>query len=154
MTSGRNEQTLDSAAELRCEHTCNPSTHTVTQSTRLCACLVARGPSPIRTVTVGAGITPAPALRLADYTADREFHPAPKILCCTRKYSIECMPCQIGHLAQFDKFPALGYTARRRGVAQSGSAQRLGRWGRWFESSHPDHNAGVAQLVERDSSKV
>ena len=43
---------------------------------------------------------------------------------------------------------------RSPGCGAVGSAQRLGRWGRWFESSHPDHNAGVAQLVERDSSKV
>ncbi len=26
-----------------------------------------------------------------------------------------------------------------RDVAQSGRAQRSGRWGRWFESSRPDH---------------
>ena len=25
------------------------------------------------------------------------------------------------------------------GCSAVGSAQRLGRWGRWFESSHPDH---------------
>ena len=29
--------------------------------------------------TVGTGIAPVPALRLADYTADREFHPALKM---------------------------------------------------------------------------
>ena len=27
-----------------------------------------------------------------------------------------------------------------RDVAQSGRAQRSGRWGRWFKSSRPDHN--------------
>ena len=42
--------------------------------------------------TVGFGITPNPAAaRLADYTADREFHPCPEdryfIVCLTR-YSL------------------------------------------------------------------
>ena len=50
-----------------------------------------------------------------------------------------------------DKRPAISYDSERRsqaagaavpfgrGVAQSGSAQRLGRWGRGFESLRPDH---------------
>lgn len=33
----------------------------------------------IQTITVGAGIAPAHALWLADYTAGGDFHPAPKI---------------------------------------------------------------------------
>ncbi|EDN01222.1 hypothetical protein BACCAP_00790 [Pseudoflavonifractor capillosus ATCC 29799] len=33
----------------------------------------------IQTVTVGAGITPAHAVQLADSTAGGDFHPAPKI---------------------------------------------------------------------------
>jgi hypothetical protein len=37
------------------------------------------GPSsPIQTITVGSGISPNPAQRLAGYTADRELHPSPK----------------------------------------------------------------------------
>ena len=41
------------------------------------------------------------------------------------------------------------------GCGAVGSAQRLGRWGRWFESSHPDHHfpipleaAAVAEHAE------
>ena len=38
--------------------------------------------SPIQTITVGIGFSPIPrkwfALALADYTAGRDFHPAPK----------------------------------------------------------------------------
>jgi hypothetical protein len=37
------------------------------------------GPSsPIQTITVGLGISPNPAQRLAGFTADRESHPTPK----------------------------------------------------------------------------
>jgi hypothetical protein len=38
-------------------------------------------PSTIRTLTVGCGITPHPALftALVGFTTDREFHPAPKV---------------------------------------------------------------------------
>ena len=39
----------------------------------------------IRTLTVGFGITPNHASLLADFTANRELHPAPKI---TDKYII------------------------------------------------------------------
>ena len=34
--------------------------------------------SSIQTVTVGTGVAPVHALPLADFTADREFHPALK----------------------------------------------------------------------------
>jgi hypothetical protein len=33
--------------------------------------------------TVGSGVSPDPALRLAGSTADRELHPAPKIMVAT-----------------------------------------------------------------------
>ena len=36
-------------------------------------------PSPIRTVTVGTGVSPVLRVALAGFTAGREFHPAPKI---------------------------------------------------------------------------
>ena len=42
---------------------------------------------------------------------------------------------------RFDKRSPITYDRECicRGVAQSGSAQRLGRWGRGFESLRPDH---------------
>ena len=44
---------------------------------------------------------------------------------------------------------------RRRNIAQSGSASALGAGGRKFESCYSDHlNAGIAQLVERQPSKL
>ena len=36
-------------------------------------------PFTIQTVTVGTGISPVHARRLADYTAGGELHPAPKV---------------------------------------------------------------------------
>ena len=39
---------------------------------------------------------------------------------------------------EYDIIPIIG----RRGVAQSGSAPRLGRGGRRFKSCLPDHNQG------------
>ena len=42
-------------------------------------------------------------------------------------------------LFDLDRLRVPCYTLATRGVAQLASAQRLGRWGRRFESSHPDH---------------
>ena len=40
----------------------------------------------IQTITVGTGITPVRARRLADYTAGGELHPAPKVHYSTVDY--------------------------------------------------------------------
>ena len=39
----------------------------------------------------------------------------------------------------------------KRGVAQSGSARRSGRRGRWFESSHPDFFYPIPSSSKNDS---
>ena len=47
----------------------------------------------IQTVTVGAGITPAHAVQLADSTAGGDFHPAPKI-------GMDFLELQVVHLGR------------------------------------------------------
>ena len=39
-----------------------------------------------------------------------------------------------------------------RGVAQSGSAPAWGAGGRWFESSHPDHQDVLTSHIKSDLS--
>ena|SRR5690242_21938339 len=53
--------------------------------------------------------------------------------------AIAPIPGAKGRYRLFDKPAPITYDHLCRGVAQSGSAQRLGRWGRGFESLRPDH---------------
>lgn len=40
------------------------------------------------------------------------------------------------------------YPVKSTGCGAGGSALRLGRRGRWFESNHPDQRCGRSSMVE------
>ena len=52
------------------------------------------------------------------------------------------------------KYGIIIFVKKSRNIAQSGSASALGAEGRKFESCYSDHYAGIAQLVERQPSKL
>ena|GEM_PF-4425306 len=57
--------------------------------------------SSIRTLTVGTGIAPV-QLALAGYTADRELHPAPKIINITTILPIQSIQKRFDSFRYFD----------------------------------------------------
>jgi hypothetical protein len=69
-------------------------------------------PSFIRTLTVGYGISPHPALTaLVAYTTDRELHPAPKVTIfnCRKDYMPRMLACQF---ELYKSFPSGGFQHR------------------------------------------